>query len=206
MPTQRELLINALKLRPQEVAALTPSIERRYVAAYVDTIGGLIIEYGCTASAKEPTGRALRGLRELVERDIESIVGTLNSDIERKVDQVLKAHPDWSKQQYTAELQIWLSGRNRQKDQQIARASQTNGAEYARTLFIENNRQVDGLYTWDANPPIVENSHKECIQRVKEGAVVWEVAKSWRKTHPNCRHKVQQTTAKAVNCQAIWRG
>src|SRR5690606_20078465 len=146
------------------------------------TIGQEITRLGCTANANRPRAAELNGMRQLIKRDVASITKTFNGWLKRQAQALVNEHPSWSKTQYQQYLEAAQSSFLAGKNQQIINASRGNASEYARKLFYEKNNLTAGLFIWDASPPIVANSHKECIRRVRQGAVPWNVAQNWERT------------------------
>jgi hypothetical protein len=181
------------------------SIRGRYVDAYVDAIQQQLNNLGLPLLARRPTAREYTELGKMASRDAKGIIDTYNNDLRRHIDILLRDSPNAPLDACRAELRAWQAERMRWKDEQISRASAGNGAEYARGLFVQKNRLTASLVTWHASPPIIANSHKECIARVKQGAVTWETAKGWERTHPNCRH-IRQLVGQPVIKGDVWRG
>jgi hypothetical protein len=205
MPTKADLLFDALKFSNEDQQRLTASILTRYQDAYQDAIQQQLTNLGRMERAKRASGRELIDLTKFVKRDVNSIASTYNNDLRREISRQLAANPDGGLRLLQFELRAWQAERMRWKDEQISRASAGNGAEYARGLFVQKNRLTASLVTWHASPPIIANSHQECIARVKQGAVTWETAKGWERTHPNCRH-IRQLVGQPAIKGDVWRG
>lgn len=205
MPSKASILFDALKFSNADQERLTTSILSRYQDAYRDAIQQQINNLGRTEQARRASGRELITLTQFVRRDVNSIANTYNADLRREIDRLLIVNPDAGLQLLKYELRAWQQQRLRWKDQQISRASAGNGAAYARDVFVQKNRLTGQQFIWDAAPPIVANSHHECIRRVQAGAVTWQTAKGWERTHPNCRHVKRVVGQPAVRGD-LWRG
>lgn len=204
MPTKAELLQNAVQLR--DTPRLKRSIRKRYNRAYKGTVTALLRERDCTQSGRDPSGEHRQAIDALVDRDIESILNTFNRERDNQIARQLQGFPDASLDDHRDMIREWMTTRDAYKDRQIAHASRTNAAEYARSQFYQNNKLVEKLFIWDASPPIVFNSHRECVNRVGQGAVPFDTAQGWSKTHPNCRHQVKEQVPSKINCKEAWRG
>jgi hypothetical protein len=200
------VLYNDLVLEQSEINQLTRSVRDRYIKGYQDFLTQALSKAGCSGVGKRPTGRDLTAINNMVSRDVDSIVNTFNLGAQGLVRRLTNQHPDWSRTQYRAAMNDWQENRLSGKNNQIILASKTNAAEYARQRFINENELDAGLWVWDASPPIVFNSHAECIRRVRLGGVPWSVAEGWQKTHPNCRHAKVRQAAFVLNCETVWRG
>jgi hypothetical protein len=205
MPTKADLLFDALKFSNEDQQRLTASILSRYQDAYQDAIQQQLTNLGRMERAKRASGRELIDLTKFVKRDVTSIASTYNNDLRREISRQLAANPDGGLRLLQFELRAWQLERMVWKDQQISRASAGNGGEYARQKFYEKNKLTGQQFIWDAAPPIIANSHKTCIQRVKAGAVDWQTAKAWERVHANCRHTRQLVGQPAIKGD-VWRG
>lgn len=205
MPTKADLIYGEMAMGRKDEVMIVGSIRGRYIDAYVDAIQQQINNLGRTERAKQPTAREYTALGNMASRDAKGIIDTYNIDLRREINRLIASNPDAPLAELKVELRAWQVERLRWKDVQISRASAGNGAEYARDLFIQKNRLTASLVTWHAIPPIVANSHKECIKRVKESPVTWEVAKGWERTHPNCRH-MKQLVGRPIVKGELWRG
>ncbi|MBD3251286.1 hypothetical protein GF380_02320 [Candidatus Uhrbacteria bacterium] len=199
-------LYAVMQFRGGELNRLKNVIERRYINAYQSEIARQLQRVGCSGVVSGPSGRELAHLRGLVERDASSIQDTFNKELKNEIKRQVAAHPDWSRRQFRRALEEWQGQRLATKNKLIANATKGNAAEYAIERFIAENGLTDTLYIWDATPPIVFNSHQECIRRVRLGGVTWEVARNWQRTHPNCRHRVSSLSTVRLNCREVWRG
>lgn len=205
MPTRTELLYEAMAMGRKDEVALIGVIRGRYIDAYMDAIQQMMNDFGSTETARRPTAREYTEIGSMATEDAKGIVETYNADLQRKIDILLRDNPDAPLDAYRAYLKQWSEERSIWKNVQISESSQSNGAEYGRGKFIEKNRLTASLVTWSATPPIIPNSHKTCIDRVKQGAVPWEVARDWQRVHPNCRH-IRRLTGTPVIKGELWRG
>lgn len=193
-------------MRDLEIARLSRAIRRRYSEAYKAAITDELRKLGYSSRGDNPAGSELEAVRQMVERDVKSIINTFHTELKNHITRLLAAHPEWSPQQFKTALDSWQSERTAWKTQQIIDASRANAGEYARQRFFEENRFTDGLFAWDATPAIVPNSHQECIRRVRQGLVTWEIAQKWKRVHPNCRHRVRAAVIYADDPTRLWVG
>lgn len=207
MPSRAERLLSEYRFTPGEIDRLSRTIRRRYSEAYKAAITAELRTLGYSnLSGRNPGGSELAEIRALVERDVKSIVATFHRELQNQINRLVAAHPDGSPQQFKVALDTWQARRDEWKEQQIIDASRANAGEYARRRFFEENQFTDGLFSWDASPPLLPNSHQECIRRVRDGLVTWEIAQNWQRTHPNCRHRVKGVVLYANDPRQLWLG
>lgn len=203
---QVSFLFSEYKMSSSEIDRLSRTIRRRYSEAYKAAITAELRALGYDFSGNNPSGSELTAIRKLVDRDVKSIVSTFHTELQNQINRLVTANPDWTPQQFKAALDDWQARRSEWKVQQIIDASRANAGEYARQRFFEENRFTDGLFSWDATPPLLPNSHRECISRVGGGLVSWEVAQHWQRTHPNCRHRVKGVVLYTNDSSRLWVG
>ena len=204
---QQNVLYASYCLLDPDANRLRGVITDGYTSAYTQAIDAELRGLGCNLSANSPKGRELAHIKTLVERDVDSIVETFNRELKNQIRRQFAGNPDWSRRQHEQALDNWQQSRLQSKNRLIATATKGNAGEYARTRFVEENRFLqDALYTWFAVPPVLANSHPECIYRVRLGRVTWAVAQEWGRTHPNCRHTRKLASLVVTDCGAIWRG
>lgn len=206
MPSRADTLFSNYKMSSSEIDRLSRTIRRRYSEAYKAAITAELRRLGYDLSGNNPSGNELTDIRKLVDRDVKSIVNTFHTELQSQITKLVAANPDWTPRQFKAALDSWQTQRSSWKEQQIIDASRANAGEYARQRFFEENHFTDGLFSWDATPPILPNSHQECIRRVRDGLVTWEVAQTWQRTHPNCRHRVRGVVLYANDPSRLWLG
>lgn len=206
LSSRASLLFREYQMRQGEIDRLSRTIRRRYSEAYKAAITAELRRLGYDQQGNNPGGSELAEIRRLVDRDVSSIVETFHRELRQQIDRLVAAYPDWPPQQFKTTLDNWQSQRATWKTQQIIDASRANGGEYARRRFFEENDFTDDLFTWDASPPIVANSHWECIRRVQRGLVDWQEAQGWQRVHPNCRHRVRPAVLYGHDLSHLWRG
>lgn len=187
--------------------SLTNSLIRRYKDGYKDSIQQQLDHLGIRKSARDATGQELARLERMAANDAASITSTYNSDLERRIDQLIAASPDASLESLKTDLRTWQQERAQWKDEQISRSTQGHAYDYATDLFIRKNRLLGSEVIWYAVPAIIANSHQECIRRVRLGAVPFGETADWERPHPNCRHRKQVLIQTTQDLRGeVWRG
>ena len=206
--SEREnVLLSGFQMTNKEQRSLSNQIQKRYIAEYQDTIQQELDALGIDEPARRPRGAELRTIKRMVKGDVESILQTYENEARTFVRNLLKREPDLKVSEYKSRMRDWQRQRWETKIPQLDLASRANAANYARRRFMQKNNLTDGLFIWDASPPIVANSHEECIRRVRLGAAPWQSeAQTWDRPHPNCRHIMVRVVGAPPQASKLFRG
>lgn len=182
-PSLRRALLTAYRLSKADEREMVKVLEARGMVAYQKTIKQLLKEAGCSQAVRKTDSEP--EIKKKAKEAGASIAGTYNTELRNQINRVI-AQGYGRKSEVRRKMDAWQRVRKKAKNRMILTDIRGFSSERARALFWRKNKFLkEGKFIWDANPPIVANSHKTCIKRVKQGQVGWNIARKWRRTHPN---------------------
>lgn len=182
-PSLRRALLSAYSLKKADERQMLKTLEKRGLVSYHKTLKALLKEVGCSQTIRKRDTEP--EIHKQAKDAAKSIVATYNTELRNQINRVI-AQGFGKKSEVTRTMNAWQKRRNKHKNRLILTDIRGFSSERARAVFWRKNKLLQGSkFIWDASPPIVVNSHKTCIRRVKQGQVAWKIARRWRRTHPN---------------------
>src|SRR5690606_25961595 len=120
------VLYVAFEMDDADLQRLEGALLDRYIVAYMDSIDVMLAALHCTASPRRPSGPEMHHLRQLVQRDAQSIAGTFNAWLKRHIQRLHQSNPSWTRAQFTQALENAQQGFIAGKNKQVIRATKGN--------------------------------------------------------------------------------
>lgn len=191
------------KMQPEDVKALTDSLQERRRAAWRGAIRQELRVAGCGGDAQGPSGNDRRKLRDWSRRDARRIARTWDRDVERQLQKLYNENPRGNRHYYAKRMQEWARARSEWKEPQIALATESETRQYAKDRFWSENKLTEGGFIFTGPSPVCA----ECIEHFSAGIVDYRyVRRNPAPVHPNCPHEWERSRRRRLNCERAWRG